>query len=288
MAENLTELIKVEAASVSLAQNAPQNDFNGVNLANYEKDYAQARSTPVLVEMGENEIYNKCLQIICKLFRDLNKDFASTSAKREIDSLTQVLRDLLMTSPQYAGITIGDLELCFVKGAREDYGQNYGINVAAFNRWLKAYESDEHRISAIKKIRQHKQVTEGFKAKELTNEEIINSIIQDYNTLQSGADIHTFTLFYHWMWLNYDGFKPDSKKAYETIEELKPRHIAHLKAELISKYANKDKVRREIEDLNNNVFSEDFLNLCKIEYYKDFLRNALPNFEDKISKMVSK
>jgi hypothetical protein len=238
-----------------------------------ELPFVTAKESVSFYSLGENDRYNECLQAITKVFFDLNKDTKSPSAKEEIQKLTiQLLNDL---QSYFMGIRIGELNLCFSKGIRGDYGEYFGVNVVTFHKWLKSFESDLNRLQALDKIRMAKMIDTTFAPKEPTDQDYIACIISDHAAVRSGNEIQPFTIFYDWMYKNYDGFKPDPDEREEVMEFCRARITAELRERKVQKYANKEKIQSEIEYLaDTSKVTPELVAMCKVEYYKRFLASS--------------
>lgn len=289
--EQITALVQAEVnnqgQSVSVWELQPENL---AKLTKAEQIYYLAKKTPVLVELKENELWNRCNEVIVKTFVNLNKDMASPAAINEMKSLTIILRDLLIKTPKYSGMTVEDLNLAFEYGIRGEYGQFFGLNLQTFAQWIKGYEMDEIRRSALRKVAAARDTEMGFKVevKEVTDQDMAQCVLNDLHTLKSGGNITGFKIFYDWCWRKFEEFKPSDDDRNMTIGKIKARTMNDLRMKRVEKYANSEVITKEIQKLEKGLFDEDFWGLCKIEHYKTYLTNSPMMFEKKLEEILNK
>lgn len=283
--QNVVSEITTQNTSVAKldAQNLPK-------LTQAELVYYQAKKSEVLAEMKENVLWDECLKVILKTFHNLNKDVASPSAKAEIQKLTQILRDLIVSTPQFSGITIGELNLAFDYGIRGEYGEFFGLNLKTFNQWVKGFENDEVRVSSVKKVYLSRQINAAFapESKEVTDEEMAQCVLDDLRNVKQGHKIVGFTLFYDWCYRKIDIFRPTDEQRNETIAKVKNRAIYELKMRRMDKYGNSESITREIARLENGQYDKVFWNMCKIEHYIKFLEDCTLVFEKRLDAIINK
>jgi len=283
LVKTVTDIVNQNTSISHLeAENSPK--FNRA-----EQIYIQAKKTPVLAEMKENEIWNECNQIILKTFHNLNKDVSSPPAIAEMKKLTQILRDLLLSGYEYRGITTGDLNLAFDKGVRGDYGKFYGLNLTTFNEWIKSYENEESRISALKKQHEFKLLEKAFtpEKKELTDKDFAQCVLTDLQAVKSGGFVIPLALLYDWLYKKFEDFKPIGEVRDAVINTVKARILYDLKEKRANKCSNSEKINRRIVDISAGKYDDEFFNECKKEHYKTYLINSSMLFEKKIEKMAN-
>lgn len=128
------------------------------------------------------EIYRRALTLAG------HRNFDSELVSAEITLLIETLeRD-------YAGITIDELFYISQRGAVGEYGENMGISVATFVKWVKGYLGSHERKEALKRAKTKPKQIE--KRKDLTQEEKIDLWNGAEDRVKNGLEVQGAILLY--------------------------------------------------------------------------------------------
>jgi hypothetical protein len=91
-----------------------------------------------------------------KEFSDLiSKTYFEAGQKSEADNLKLLCIGLHDEVKKYFPfLRIEELRIAFANGVRKEYGEFFGLNIATFHFWIKSWQFDEKRKSALQSIKQ--------------------------------------------------------------------------------------------------------------------------------------
>lgn len=115
-----------------------------MNIIKHENHYLAALNTKLIVDMNQKEVQSDIIKILSKTYLDSGKIIDT----KELLSLSGgVLNEVKRYFPN---LKVGELDLCFQNGVRGQYGENFGLNIVTFHKWIKAYLNEEKRAEALK------------------------------------------------------------------------------------------------------------------------------------------
>lgn len=88
----------------------------------------------------------KFVDIISAVFYSLGRDVDDN----DLSKLAELLSAEVCKS-EFSNLTVSEIRIALENGIRKDYGDYFGVNIVAFNQFLRGYISDQKRIEAIKK-----------------------------------------------------------------------------------------------------------------------------------------
>ena len=118
-------------------------------LAPIEERMMAAIKQPVVSKCTQQEL----IQHITQLLIRINALTGFTPpAQNDFAVLVTMLASELLES--FRGLTLGEVSICFERGAKGDWGDFMGLNIRTFVRWLKQYQTSDFRYRAVTAVQQ--------------------------------------------------------------------------------------------------------------------------------------
>jgi len=115
-----------------------------MNIVKHENHYLKALNTKLIVDMNQKEVQSDIIKILSKTYLDSGKIIDT----KELLSLSGgVLNEVKRYFPN---LKVGELDLCFQNGVRGLYGDNFGLNIVTFHKWINEYMKEDKRAQALK------------------------------------------------------------------------------------------------------------------------------------------
>jgi hypothetical protein len=91
----------------------------------------------------------------------ISKTHNSTGFPYDEKTTVLSIRELVKELRTYFGyLTFKELEICFLKGYQNEYGQFFGLNNKTYLQWAKCYSQEDNRLKAIKAMEKAKKELE--------------------------------------------------------------------------------------------------------------------------------
>lgn len=121
--------------------------------------------------------------------------------------LTQFLNDCLRVMAMHGWIGINEIEIIFFNGMLGNYGENYGLNLEAVNRWFKAYCEEDRRKAMNEQVRYLKELEkkqDELKVEQLRKESYDRSkeAIEAMKGTDPGQDLLKNPIYYDYLEAN--------------------------------------------------------------------------------------
>lgn len=177
--------------------------------------------------------------------------------------------------------TLTEIVLACQNGAKEAYGQNFGINVATVMRWMMGLLNDMKRQSAKKLIADYSKPKEE-KPKELTDAERKSLALEAFEKFKKTGNYTDWgnVIFNYLERIEVLNFSNERKA--EIKEIVKQKEIERLSAPL--SLEEKRKFDREILDILNGV--EDLKSKCRKEALNIYF-SELVELEMELSDLIN-
>lgn len=94
------------------------------------------------------------------------RQYTGADGVAELTMLVKLVIDMI--DKDFPTATLGDLQIALTEGSRGNYGENYGISVNSFYKWMKYYFNESRRIANF----EYQQLL--MKHNELMNEKKVN------------------------------------------------------------------------------------------------------------------
>lgn len=176
--------------------------------------YLAAMQTTRMGGMQKKDLRKAVSEILTKCLLDLSLVMATDM---QSDLVTGIIDEVGLV---FKTCTIGELEMLMRKGVRREYGEFYGLNVAAVNFWLKSFVKSAERVRAIQALMNQPR------GPEMTPEEaeagFIDVVQRDFTFFKQTGRLKIEYPNYLFNWLEGRGILKltvtEKKKIYETAK----------------------------------------------------------------------
>lgn len=260
--------------------------INHSNIDSVKKTYESAKEalaeTPIYKALAaKNKEIAMCFlepkirQYDSETLKDLLDDmivtmYQKTGFTMDQDNINDTLHLLVRELQMYFGLlTIREIELCFEKGCRHEYGSFTGLNNATYFSWLNLWIAEEDRIK-LRKLAENRMKPEDTAKPVLTPEQkeqiVIDGIVRRYKDFCEGKDeLNTFTIM-PYDFLKRIGAINNTKDQKDRIMEMATKDM-HEKA--IAERGTKP-ISKAIGDLTR----DDLAAACKRRALKEYFENS--------------
>lgn len=136
--------------------NIVKQDHFSTSLSTYERELVVASRTGQAVSKIDHVDATAAMAVIlAKIFYQAGQQIKGdpSDQKGELYLLAQAtIRDM---SEYFPNLTLAEIEKAFELGIRQYYGPYYGLNVATFHLFVRAYKHAEERLEALHKQQQY-------------------------------------------------------------------------------------------------------------------------------------
>jgi len=114
-----------------------------------ENPYRLALISKKIVEMSKGDAMKEFYDIFGKMYFDSGQQIPENEYQKLLcNSWHQEV------SNDFKFLRIDEMKLAFHNGIRKQYGEFYGLNIATFHSWIKAYIAEDRRKDALAKIKE--------------------------------------------------------------------------------------------------------------------------------------
>lgn len=144
-----------------------------MEIIKHENHYLKALSSQRIVDMPNDVLKTEIILILSKTYLDAGKTITTPELKSLSGGLINEIKRW------FDKLKIDELKIAFENGNRGEYGDNFGLHITTFHKWMKAYLKEDKRIAAIKtknapKVEIKSEPTEAEKIK--IRDEFINHV----------------------------------------------------------------------------------------------------------------
>lgn len=232
-------------------------------LSKEEREIILAGHNQKIKNLSEKELKGQILDLITKTFLD--------SGQSSADADVYAAEMAVEIKHYFSSLSFEEIRLAFFKGARNEYGEYFGLNPVTFYKWITSYMQSYSRLTAKKKQLQFEQPA----IKELTEEEkdkimsdAYDKALLEFKTTGKYNDIGNS--IYRWLDKKKQiTFTPKEKRDFVEIAREKLFNSVDLTNAATPLEAREFKKLIEIyEQKNSDPVLVEAMKLALIEYFK--------------------
>jgi hypothetical protein len=108
-----------------------------------ELQYLQANNNVQIHIKKRSELEDEVSDLITTTFYELGQKI---EAVEQMILVTKLKDELIL---HFRWLTMEEVKMAFMKGARKEYGDYFGLNIVTFHNWIRSFQSDKKRADTL-------------------------------------------------------------------------------------------------------------------------------------------
>jgi len=117
--------------------------------------YRLALASAKIMDLKKSESTKELIDLLSKTYYEAGQVVPGYDTREQGKNLQILSDNLHIEVKQYFSfLKMDEIKLAFANGVRKEYGEFFGLNIATFHSWLKAYQFDTKRKEALQKLKE--------------------------------------------------------------------------------------------------------------------------------------